>query len=90
MVKKRVLHQRWDHRNDVQLDLPVLTEHVLAHDGLLDAELEFDRQTAAEVAFQSKSNSVNSAQTSGSGLLSLAPISARVPCYPDVPGAGVL
>jgi len=40
MIEKRVFHQRWDHRNDVQLDLPVLTEGVLAHDGLRDAELD--------------------------------------------------
>jgi hypothetical protein len=40
MSKKWHFHQRRYYRNDVELDLAVLTEVTLAHNGLLDAQLK--------------------------------------------------
>jgi hypothetical protein len=45
-AEKRIPNQRRDHRNHVQLDLRALPEVVLAHDRVLDADLELDRQSA--------------------------------------------
>ena len=41
--EQRLLDQRLDHGNHVQLDLEALPEVVLVHDGVLEAELELHR-----------------------------------------------